>query len=38
MDAAGSKAVVSWKLDQLDNTTFAIANNTTVTTWRTTPT
>lgn len=31
MDAAGSKAVVSWKLNQLDNTTFAIANNTTVT-------
>jgi len=31
MDAAGSKAVVSWKIDQLDNTTFAIANNTTVT-------
>ena len=31
MDAAGSKAVVSWKLDQLDNTTFAIANNTNVT-------
>lgn len=31
MDAAGSKAVVSWKLDQLDNTSFAIANNTTVT-------
>lgn len=31
MDAAGSKAVVSWKLDQLDNTTFAIANNTTIT-------
>lgn len=31
MDAAGSKAVVSWKLDQLDNITFAIANNTTVT-------
>ena len=31
MDAAGSKVVVSWKLDQLDNTTFAIANNTTVT-------
>lgn len=31
MDAAGSKAVVSWKLDQLDNTTFAIASNTTVT-------
>lgn len=31
MDTAGSKAVVSWKLDQLDNTTFAIANNTTVT-------
>lgn len=31
MDAAGSKSVVSWKLDQLDNTTFAIANNTTVT-------
>ena len=31
MDAAGSKAVVSWKLEQLDNTTFAIANNTTVT-------
>lgn len=31
MDAAGSKAVVSWKLDQLDNTTFAITNNTTVT-------
>lgn len=31
MDAAVSKAVVSWKLDQLDNTTFAIANNTTVT-------
>ena len=31
MDAAGSKAVVSWKLDQLDNTTLAIANNTTVT-------
>lgn len=31
MDAAGSKAVVSWKLDQLDNTTFAIVNNTTVT-------
>lgn len=31
MDAAGSKAVVSWKLDQLDNTTFAIANNATVT-------
>ena len=31
MDAAGSKAVVSWKLDQLDNTTFAIADNTTVT-------
>lgn len=31
MDAAGSKAVVSWKLDQLDKTTFAIANNTTVT-------
>lgn len=31
MDAAGSKAVVSWKLDQLDNTPFAIANNTTVT-------
>lgn len=31
MDASGSKAVVSWKLDQLDNTTFAIANNTTVT-------
>lgn len=31
MDAAGSKAVVSWKLDALDNTTFAIANNTTVT-------
>ena len=30
-DAAGSKAVVSWKLDALDNTTFAIANNTTVT-------
>ena len=31
MDAAGSKAGVSWKLDQLDNTPFAIANNTTVT-------
>lgn len=31
MDAAGSKAVVSWKLDALDNTTFSIANNTTVT-------
>ena len=31
MDAAGSKAVVSWKLDQLDNTPIAIANNTTVT-------
>lgn len=31
MDAAGKNAVVSWKLDQLDNTTFAIANNTTVT-------
>ena len=30
MDAAGSKAVVSWKLDQLDNT-IAIANNTNVT-------
>ena len=31
MDAAGKNAVVSWKLDALDNTTFAIANNTTVT-------
>ena len=31
MDAAGSKAVVGGELDQLDNTTFAIANNTTVT-------
>lgn len=31
MDAAGKNAVVSWKLDQLDNTTFAIANNTNVT-------
>lgn len=31
MDAAGKNSVVSWKLDQLDNTTFAIANNTTVT-------
>lgn len=31
MDAAGKNAVVSWKLDRLDNTTFAIANNTTVT-------
>ena len=31
MDAAGKNAVVSWKLDQLDNTTFVIANNTTVT-------
>lgn len=31
MDAAGKNAVVSWKLDQLDNTTFAIANTTTVT-------
>ena len=31
MDAAGKNAVVSWKLDQLDNTTFAIADNTTVT-------
>lgn len=31
MDAAGKNAVVSWKLDQLDKTTFAIANNTTVT-------
>ncbi len=31
MGASGRKAVVSWKLDQLDNTTFAIANNTTVT-------
>ena len=31
MDAAGKNAVASWKLDQLDNTTFAIANNTTVT-------
>lgn len=31
MDAAGKNAVVSWKLDQLDNITFAIANNTTVT-------
>ena len=31
MDAAGKNAVVSWKLDQLDNTTFASANNTTVT-------
>lgn len=31
MDAAGSKAVVSWKLDQLDNTTYAIANDTVVT-------
>ena len=31
MDAAGKNAVVCWKLDALDNTTFAIANNTTVT-------
>lgn len=31
MDAAGKNAVVSWKLDALDNTTYAIANNTTVT-------
>lgn len=31
MDATGKNAVVSWKLDALDNTTFAIANNTTVT-------
>lgn len=31
MDAAGKNAVVSWKLNALDNTTFAIANNTTVT-------
>ena len=31
MDAAGKNAVVSWKRDALDNTTFAIANNTTVT-------
>lgn len=31
MDAAGKNAVVNWKLDALDNTTFAIANNTTVT-------
>lgn len=31
MDAAGKNAVVSWKLDALDNTTFTIANNTTVT-------
>ena len=31
MDAAGKNVVVSWKLDALDNTTFAIANNTTVT-------
>ena len=29
--AQGKNAVVSWKLDALDNTTFAIANNTTVT-------
>ena len=38
MDAAGSKAVVSWKLDQLDNTTFAIATTRPLPTWRTTPT
>lgn len=31
MDAAGKNAVVSWKLDALDNTTFAIANDTVVT-------
>lgn len=31
MDAAGKNAVVSWKLDVLDNTTYAIANDTVVT-------
>lgn len=31
MDAAGKSAVVSWKLDTLDNTTYAIANDTVVT-------
>ncbi len=31
MDAAGKNAVVSWKLDAMDNTTYAIANDTTVT-------
>ena len=31
MDAAGKNAVVSWKLDTLDNTTYAIANDTVVT-------
>lgn len=31
MDAAGKNAVVSWKLDALDNTTYAIANDTVVT-------
>lgn len=31
MDAAGRNAVVSWKLDALDNTTYAIANDTVVT-------
>lgn len=31
MDAAGKNAVVSWKLDALDNTTYAISNDTVVT-------
>ncbi len=31
MDAAGKNAVVSWKLDTMDNTTYAIANDTVVT-------
>lgn len=31
MDAAGKNAVVSWKLDAMDNTTYAIANDTVVT-------
>lgn len=31
MDAAGKNAVVGWKLDALDNTTYAIANDTVVT-------
>ena len=31
MDAAGHNAVVSWKLDALDNTTYAISNDTVVT-------
>lgn len=31
MDAAGKNAVVSWKLDAMDNTTYAIANDAVVT-------